>query len=62
MGQKDEKLFFEEDLRRCSREAGDPQGGCKNNHLYCQKQRSMWSAKRCGNYKPKIVSATKIEV
>lgn len=45
-------MIFDDDLRRCSKEAGDPQGGCQYNHLNCQHQRSMLSAKNCPKYTP----------
>jgi len=45
-------MIFDEDHRRCSKEAGDPQGGCKYNHLNCPHQRSMFSAKNCAKYIP----------
>ena len=45
-------MIFDEDHRRCSKEAGDPQGGCKYNHLNCPHQRSMFSAKNCAKYAP----------
>ncbi len=45
-------MIFDEDRRRCSKEAGDPQGGCKYNHLNCPRQYSMFSAKNCAKYAP----------
>ena len=42
-------MIFDEDRRRCSKEAGDPQGGCKYNHLNCPRQYSMFSAKIARN-------------
>ena len=45
-------MIFDEDHRRCSKEAGDPQGGCKHNHLNCPYQYSMFSAKKCAKYTP----------
>jgi len=49
-----------EDCRRCSRQAGDPNGGCKHFHKGTCRPVSVFKAKECIQYIPMIVVATAV--
>ena len=42
-------MIFDEDRRRCSKEAGDPSRWLQYNHLNCPRQYSMFS-ENCAKY------------